>query len=153
MNRKLAFVCIVSVPMLIGCYEKRESVPRGTPAPTVTISDVKSDATKAINSASEYSLEQKQQMVQQWRDQLAAMDSQIEGLRKGGEQLSVDAKDKWEKKMTELESKRQASKDKFRELENSTAEAWHDIEKGAAAAWDDVKKTFEEVSKEFERKN
>jgi uncharacterized coiled-coil protein SlyX len=128
-------------------------VPRGTPAPAVTIGDVKSDAAKVINSASEFSLEQKQKMIQQWQDQLAAMDSQIEGLRKGGEQLSVDAKDKWEKKMTELESKRQASKDKLTELENSTVEAWNDIEKGATAAWDDVKRAFEDASKEFERKN
>lgn len=149
MNRKLALICIVSSPLLIGCYEKREPVSRETPAPTVTMGDVKSDASKALDTASEYSLERKQRMIQKWNDQLSAMDSQMVGLKKSGEQLAADAKVNWEKKMTDLELKRQAARDKLTELENSTAEAWGDIEKGASAAWDDLKNAFQDASKDF----
>ena len=77
----------------------------------------------------------------------------MEEIKKKGDQLTADAKDNWNKKMTSLESKRQAAKDKITEMENSTAEAWGDIEKGAVAAWDDLKNAFQDASKDFERKN
>ncbi|MFN7291697.1 MAG: hypothetical protein ACK5YR_19395 [Pirellula sp.] len=153
MKRKLAFICIVSASLLTGCYKEREPVSRGTPAPSVTIDDVKSDASKALNTASEYSSEQKKKMIQKWQEQRSAMDLQMEELKKKGEQLTADAKDDWNKKMTVLESKRQAAKEKIIEMENSTAEAWGDIEKGAVAAWDDFKNAFQDASKDFERKN
>ena len=62
MKQKLAFICIVSVSFLTGCYKEREPVSGNTPAPSVTIGDVKSDASKALNTASEYSSEQKKKM-------------------------------------------------------------------------------------------
>ena len=153
MNRKLAFICIVSITSSSGCYEKGEPVSRETPAPSVTMGDVKSDASKAMNTASKYSSEQKEKMITKWNEQLSTMDSQMEEMKKKGEQLTADAKDNWNKKMTELESKRRAAKDKVTEMENSTSEAWDDIEKGAAAAWDDLKNAFQDASKDFERKN
>jgi chromosome segregation ATPase len=153
MKQKLAFICIVSVSFLTGCYKEREPVSGNTPAPSVTIGDVKSDASKALNTASEYSSEQKKKMIQKWQEQLSTMDSQMEEIKKKGDQLTADAKDNWNKKMTSLESKRQAAKDKITEMENSTAEAWGDIEKGAVAAWDDLKNAFQDASKDFERKN
>jgi hypothetical protein len=153
MNRKFAFICIANASLLIGCYEKREPVSRETPARSVTLDDVKSDASKALNTASEYSSERKEEMIKKWNDQLATMDEQMDEMKKKGSQLVGEAKDNWDKKMTELELKRQAAKDKIKELQNSSAEAWVDFEKGAAAAWEDVKKAFQDASKDFERKN
>jgi hypothetical protein len=153
MTRKLAFVCVVGVSLLTSCYEKREPVSREPPAPTVTIGDVNRDAAKAVNTASAFSLERKEKMIQEWKEQLATMDSQVEEMKKKGDQLAVDAKDNWNKKMTTLESKRQSALEKVTELEDSTAQAWGEIEKGAAAAWDDLKNAFQEASKDFERKN
>ncbi|MCU0712409.1 MAG: hypothetical protein MUC43_10135 [Pirellula sp.] len=149
MNRKFAFIGIFGSSLLLGCFEKKEPISKEKSAPPVTIGDVKSDASKAISTASEYTTERKNKMVQNWKDQMSEMDTQLDDLRKKGEQLAADSKDAWNKKMTTLEAKRKVAKDKIAEMENSTADAWSDIEKGTAAAWNDFKNAFQDASKEF----
>lgn len=149
MNRKFVFIGILGSSLLLGCIEKKEPVSKEKSITPVTIGDVKSDASKAISTATEYTTEGKNKMVQNWKEQMSEMDSQLDDLRKKGEQLAADSKDAWNKKMTTLEAKRKVAEDKITALENSTADAWSDIEKGIAEAWNDFKNAFQDASKEF----
>jgi hypothetical protein len=58
-------------------------------------------------------------------------------------------KEKWDQKLADFETKRDAAQAKLIEVKDNTAEAWEDLRKGAQAAWEDMDKAFHEASHEF----
>ena len=63
--------------------------------------------------------------------------------------MKDDAKANWDRKMVELQTKREAARAKLAEVGRASAEAWKDIQKGAQSAWDELDKAFRDASREF----
>lgn len=159
MNRSFLLLSI-SCLTLIGCEIKPSTTPPATtppattppattPPPKVTSSDVKRDALVAWKSTTTYSQQNKDQLVKDFKSQLATMDANIDALRLKGKDLAQDAKAQWDLKMTELDQKRLAAHKKLTEVENATAQAWSDIEQGSRAAWEELTTAFQKASSEF----
>lgn len=115
----------------------------------VTSEDVRRDAGKAVDTAAEFSQQTKEEFQKKLDLRLKELDAEIAKLREKGNNLKDEAKADWEKKMADLEAKREAASAKLAEVGHSSAEAWKDIQKGAQAAWDDLDKAFREASREF----
>ena len=107
------------------------------------------DAGKAVKTAGEYSEQTKEEFQKKLEAQLNELDAKIAKLREKGRDLKDEAKVKWDRKMTELETKREAASAKLAEVGHSSAEAWKDVQKGAQSAWDDLDKAFRDASREF----
>ena len=80
---------------------------------------------------------------------LKTLDAEIEKLREKGSDLKDEAKVKWERKMADLETKRETARTKLAQVRDSSGEAWKDVQKGAQAAWDDLDKAYQDAAKEF----
>ena len=63
--------------------------------------------------------------------------------------MTDDAKANWDRKMAELETKREAARAKLAEVGRASAEAWKDVQKGAQSAWDELDRDFRDASQEF----
>jgi hypothetical protein len=115
----------------------------------VTSEDVRRDAGKAVDTAAEYSRQAKEEFQKKLDAQLKERADDIAKLREKGRDLKDQAKADWDRKMAELETKREAANAKAAEVGRSSAEAWKDVQKGAQSAYDDLDKAFRDASKEF----
>jgi DNA-binding NtrC family response regulator len=115
----------------------------------VTPADVGRDAGRAVDTTTQYLRQSKEEFQKDLEVRLRQMDVEIAKLREQGSDLQADAKVKWEHKMAELETKREAARVKLAELRQSSAAAWKDLQAGAKSAWDEMDRAFREASEEF----
>jgi LPS O-antigen subunit length determinant protein (WzzB/FepE family) len=128
-----------------GCEQKSVDRPSGK----VTSEDVRRDAGQAINTAAEYSAQTKEEFQKRLDTRLKELDTEIAKLQEKGRDLKDDAKANWDRKMADLETKRDAARAKLGEVGRSSAEAWKDVQKGAQSAWDELDKALREAAREF----
>lgn len=115
----------------------------------VTSDDVHRDASRAVDTAVEYSQQTKEEFQRNLDARLKKLDTEIADLREKGRDLKDEAKVNWDQKMAELETKRDAARVKLDEVAHSSVEAWKDVQKGAQSAWDELDKAFHDASREF----
>jgi TolA-binding protein len=129
----------------IGCEQK----PADRTPGKLTPEDVRRDAGQAAETAAEYSQQTKEEFQKKLEAQLNELDAKIAELSEKGRDLKDEAKVKWDQKMADLETKRDAARAKLAEVGHSSAEAWKDVRKGAQSAWDELDKAFRDASQEF----
>ena len=143
------FVWISMLALLftaLGC--EQQSAVQTAPG-KVTSEDVRRDAGQAVNTTVEYSQQAKEDFQKKLEAQLNELDAKIAKLREKGGDLKDEAKVNWDRRMAELETKREAARAKLAEVGRSSAEAWKDVQKGAQSAWDDLDKAFRDATREF----
>jgi TolA-binding protein len=129
----------------IGCEQK----PADRSPGKVTSEDVRRDAGQAVNTAAEFSQQTKEEFQKKLAARLKELDAEIAKLREKGRDLADQAKANWDRKLAELETKRDAGRARLAEVSNSSAEAWKDIHKGTQSAWDELDKAVLDASREF----
>jgi TolA-binding protein len=115
----------------------------------VTSEDVRRDAGQAVKTAVEFSQQTKEEFQKSLDARLKELDAEIAKLREKGRDLKDDAKANWDRKMADLEAKREAARAKLAEIGQSSAEAWKDVQKGAQSAWDELDKAIRDAAREF----
>ena len=115
----------------------------------MTSEDVRRDANQSAEMAVEFSRQTKEELQKKLDTQLKQSDAEIARLREKGSELKDEAKANWERKMANLETKRDAARAKLAEIGASSAEAWKDVQKGAQSAWDELDQAFRDASQEF----
>jgi hypothetical protein len=146
MSRFVWKLTIVGLLAASGCGQKPADQ---THEKKVTAEDVRRDADQAAKTAAEYSEQAKEELQKKLDARLKEMDAEIARLREKGRELTGEAKTKWEKKMADLETKRDAARAKLAEVGQSSKEAWKDVQKGAQSAWDEMDKALQDASNEF----
>ena len=143
---RLVGVCLLAgLFTMLGCDRKPADPTPGK----VTAEDVRHDAGQAVNTAAEYSQQSREEFQKDLGTRLDEMDANIVKLRDKGRDLKDQAKANWDQKMAELETKREAARQKLVEVGHANAEAWKDVKKGAQSAWDDLDKAFHDAAHEF----
>jgi TolA-binding protein len=145
MVRSFYVVILAGFVALPGCEQKPSDRAPGK----VTSDDVRRDAGQAVNTAAEFSKQTKEEFQKSLENRLKELDAQIAKLREKGRDLKDDAKVNFDRKMADLEAKRDAASAKLAEVGHSTAEAWKDVQKGAQSAWDELDKAVRDASHEF----
>jgi len=145
MLRRSCVVMLAGLIAVLGCEQK----PADPTAKKVTSEDVRRDVDQAVNTAAEFSQQAKEEFQQKLEARLKELDAEFEKLREKGRDLKDEAKANWDRKMAELETKREAARAKLAEVGDSTAEAWKDVQQGAQSAWDELDKAFREAAREF----
>ena len=115
----------------------------------VTPEDVRRDAGQAVKTSAEYSQQTKEEFQEKLEAQLNDLDAKIAKLREKGRDLKDEAKVNRDRKMADLEMKREAARAKLDEVGRASAEAWKDVQKWAQSACDELDKSFREASREF----
>ena len=145
MYRSICMLMLAGLFTGSGCDQKPADQPPGK----VTSEDVRRDAGQAAKTVVEYSRQTKDEFQNKLETRLKELDAEIAKLHEKGRDLTDQAKTDWDRKMVDLETKRDAARAKLAEVRDSSAEAWKDVQKGAQSAWDDLDKAFHEASREF----
>jgi hypothetical protein len=154
MVRTLGVMILAASVVVVGCKpEPVAPAPTHTAAPTppmVTSQDVQRDVGQAVSTVAEYSQQAKEEFQKRLAARLKDLDAEIAELREKGRALKDQAKEDWDRKMSDLEAKRHAARAKLAEIGESSADTWKDIQKGAQSAWKDLDKAFREAAREFD---
>ena len=145
MSRFVWMVMLAGLFAALGC----EPQPADRTPGKVTSEDVRRDAGQAGKTAVEFSQQTKEEYQKKFETRLSELDGEIAKLREQGRELKGEAKANWDRKMAELETKRDAANAKLSEVGHSSAEAWKDVQQGAQSAWDELDKAFRDASREF----
>ena len=150
MAREFCVAMLVGLIAVMGCQkEAADPSPKAGTEKPVTSEDVRRDAGKTADSAAKLTQQSKEEFQEKLEARLKTLDGEIEKLREKGSDLKDEAKVDWERKMADLETKRETARTKLAEVRESSGEAWKDVQKGAEAAWDDLDKAFQDAAKEF----
>jgi TolA-binding protein len=141
----LAMMPLVGMLAMNGCDQRSVDPSKGK----VTSEDVRRDAERAVETASAFSQQAKEDFKKSMQSQLSDLDSKVSELREKGRNLKDQAKTDWEKRMSELELKREAAATSLARVGESTADAWQDVKKGAQSAWAELDKAFQAAAREF----
>ena len=136
------------VPVLLipsGC----EQTPTKPIQEKITAEDVRREAGQAVETATEYTQQARDEFQKGFEVQLQDLDAEISKLREKSRSITDQAKASWDQKMVELEIKRDAARAKLVEVGQSSKEAWEEVRKGAQAAWTELEKAFHEAAREF----
>jgi len=131
--------------MACGCEQKPAVQTPGK----VTSEDVRRDAGQAVKTAAEFSQQAKEEFQKSLDARLKEFETEIAKLQEKGRNLKDDTKANWDRKMADLETKREAARAKLEEVGRASAEAWKDVQKGAQSAWDELDRAFRDASQEF----
>lgn len=143
---RLIWMLVLAELLTAGGCERR---PADQMPGKVTPEDVRRDAGQAAETAVEYSRQTKEEFQRKLEARLGELDVQIAKLRDKGRDLTDQAKADWNRKMADLEKKRDAAHVKLAEVRESSAKAWKDIQQGAESAWDELDKAFRDAAREF----
>lgn len=145
MLREICVLMMAGFIAVMGCQRN----PADRAPGKVTSEDVRRDAGQAVDTAVEFSQHAKDEFQKNLAARLQEMDTEIAKLREKGRDLKDEAKTKWDQKLADLESKRDAARAKLAEVAQSSGAAWKDVKKGAQSAWDELDKAFRDASREF----
>ena len=145
MSRLIGMLMLAGLLMASGC----EQAPVDQAPGKVTSDDVLRDAGQAVDTAVEFSQQTKEEFQKGLDERLQKLDAEIAKLSEKGRDLKDQAKADWDRKMADLETKREAARAKLDEIGRSSAEAWKDVQKGAQSAWDELDKAFRDAAREF----
>ena len=143
--RVLCLIMLAGFVTAIGCEQKSAGPTPGK----VTPEDARRDAGQAAKKAADDSQQTKEEFQKKLETQLDELDAEIARLREKGRDLTDEAKASWDRKMADLEPKREAARAKLEEVRRSSAEAWKDVKQGARSAWEELEKAFRDASHEF----
>ncbi len=145
MSRLVWMLMLAGLLTASGCGHKPADQAPGK----VTAEDVRRDAGQAGNTAAEFSQQTKEAFQQGLAARLKELDVEIAKLREQGRDLKDQAEADWDRKMADLETKRETARAKLAEVGQSSEEAWKDVRKGAQSAWDELDKAFRDASQAF----
>ena len=145
MAKAFCVLMLVGFVAVIGCDQK----PADRTPGKVTSEDVRRDAGQAVNAAAEFSQQTKEEFQKKLEARLNSLDAEIAKLREKGRDLKDESNVNFDRKMADLEVKRDAVRTKLAEVAKASGDAWKDVQKGAQSAWEDLDKAFRDASHEF----
>ena len=127
MAKAFCVLMLVGFVAVIGCDQKPVDRTPGK----VTSEDVRRDAGQAVNTAAEFSQQTKEEFQKKLEARLNSLDAEIAKLREKGRDLKDESKVNFDRKMADLEVKRDAVRTKLAEVGKASGDAWKEVQKGA----------------------
>ncbi len=81
---------------------------------------------------------------------LDKIDAQVDELVAKGKRAEADARINYNEFIDELETHRDAAKQRLQEVQNSTDEAWSTIQSGFESAWNELTQSFDRALKHYQ---
>jgi hypothetical protein len=169
-KRLLYVVLLTGLPISVGCepakpdvkvVPPKPSTPAGEPqaadldAPQakreVSAEEVEREAREAFDATSQYAQQQAAELHRKLQQQIDELDPEIERLKAQGKELTEQARPEWNRRMAQLEEKRQATQRKLDAWKKASPDAWQALKGGAAEAWTDLKQSYDEAASHFRK--
>lgn len=108
---------------------------------------------KNVESASHYTKEQKEKIINEFNTQLKSLDSEIEKLKAKTTSVAKSAKTEGSKQIEDqiifLENRKKAIQSEIAQLTSASGKAWDQIKIGIEESFTSLKKSFKKAKDEF----
>lgn len=115
--------------------------------------DVKREAAETLDAIKAYSVEQRDEAVQELEDALARLDTRIEALSaridSKASDMKADARANAEKTLAELRQARSKLGEKYENLKESSGDAWDRVKSAFAESYENVSQSLQRAVEEF----
>jgi archaellum component FlaC len=116
----------------------------------VTSEEVEKQAQHALDTAKEYTMQEKQEYQKKMESQLADLSKQIDQLKETAKTAKQDVAARLEGTIAKLKKQQEAAEKKLPELRSATSKAWGEVKSGVDKAVDDLKKAYDSAKSHFE---
>ncbi len=140
---------VVIVGLVIGFQSFAETAAEKT---KTSADKVKKETVEAVDAATTYAGEKKEEFSARMKSNIDEMDREIESLKKESETKSVEVREATKKKIREVQAKRDELNKKYEALEKSTGRAWTRMKSGMEKAWGEVRSAYSEAKTELATK-
>lgn len=124
-----------------------------SPEDKTSIKDVKQETRDLIESIQSYSVDQRDQAIQEIEVAIASLDQRIDALQKRVDRqwsgMTAEARENARSSLDALQRQRQELAQWYAELQESSASAWSDIRKGFSKAYRNINKAWEKALNDF----
>lgn len=103
------------------------------------------DTNDAVAATKQYTLQQKEAFQKTIQVELNELHTKIAELQKKTSAASVEAREKMQKTIQDLEKKKDEARKKLEEVNESTSSAWSTLKDGMTATVEDLKKSYKEA--------
>ncbi len=142
MKRSSVILAVICLSLLVfSCGESKEN--------KVTSKDVKKETKEAYDTAVEYTKQQKEEFQKKVQAKLDEYRKRIYELRVDTDEMSAQVKAKVNRRLEDLEAKREAAEEKLAQLESSSGKAWAEIKEGLDQAVKDLDQAYEDARSQF----
>lgn len=118
---------------------------------TTTKEEVKKEISETVETVKAYSIEEKDELLQQYEAKRDQTKTQIAELRKKLVSLKENKKQAAEEKVNDLERRQEKFEKKIDDLQTSSEEAYHNIKAGIDNAMSELENAIKEANKEFDK--
>jgi hypothetical protein len=147
----LIAICIMlALAFAVSCSSQEE-----TPKPKtkVTAEDVKNKAAEAVDTAADYTMEQKEAYMQKIDIRLKELDRDIEALgnriQAGTDEMTAEGRAKLEASLQTLKAQKEGAVEQYEKLKTSGGQAWDELKAGMDAAMKKLDTAFDKAKAEF----
>ena len=124
---------------------------------TVNVEQVQEKLSKALDSVSDYTVQQREEAVQNSSEVLAEIDTEIEALevrvRDNWADMKEETRETTSAALANVRTQRNQLAEKFGALKDGSDNAWDDIKKGFSSAWGDLKSAWKDADTESRAKS
>jgi len=117
---------------------------------TASPEQVKQQAQQALETAKQYTMQEKEEYQKKIEAQLADLSKQIEGLKGKAKAAKQEMAAQLEAQLAEFKKQEQEVAKKLPELRSATSKAWGEVKGALDGAMDDLKKAYENARSQFE---
>jgi len=135
----LAIICLSL--FVLSCGESKES--------KVSSGDVKKETREAYETAVQYTKQQKEEFQRKVQAKLDEYRKRIYELQVEAEEMSAQMKANMNRRIKDLEAKREAAEEKLTQLESASGKAWAEIKEGLDQAVKDLGQAYEDARSQF----
>jgi hypothetical protein len=147
-----ALMSLFGLVFLVACSEQKEAE---KPKAEVTSGDVKKEAEEAMEAASAYTQQQKEDFMRRAEAKMEEYNRQMEELtakaQSGATELSEQSKAELNQDIEELRKKKQEFAEKLDDLKSASGQAWDDIKSGTESAMDELGQAINQASSRFKQ--
>ncbi|PIE32254.1 hypothetical protein CSA56_15995 [candidate division KSB3 bacterium] len=148
--RKIAFISLFSIFLVAGC-ESQPKKEQAAPKPTVSSDEVKQKVGEAVETTTEYMLQQSEKYRVELEKKLEDFDRQIEEWKPEIEKAEQAVRERLEQELEGLEEQRELVRKKLEELKEPGKTAWEDVKQGMDNAVNELTQALKKAKKHFER--
>jgi archaellum component FlaC len=147
----IAISIMVALAFFVSCGSQEET---SEPETEVTAEDVKNEAAEAVETAADYTLEQKEAYMQKIDTQLEEIDREIgvlgNKIETGTDEMKAEGRAKLEASLNALRAQKEAAAQQYEKLKASSGAAWDDLKAGMDGAMEKLNAAFDQAKAEFE---
>jgi len=146
----IAVSILFALALPLSCSSQEETPKSKT---KVTAEDVKTEAAEAMETAKNYTKEQKEAYMQKIDARLGELDREIsalgEKIQAGTGEMKAEGRAKLEASLQTLRAQKEATVQQYEKLKTSSGAAWDALKTGMDAAMKKLDETFEKAKAEF----